>query len=223
MMQPTESAIAADSSLHPNPAARPVFSWCGTMQARSQSGPPGDLAIWVFILAELFAFGVFFIVYAFARAKNVAMFNEMQLTLDRDAGALNTVFLLTSSWCVARAVAAIKLPPGKACRAASADFLAGGILCGFGFLVVKIIEYKAKFALGINLTTNTFYMFYLSLTFFHFMHVILGLVILIAVWHKTRRGGYSVADHHGMETGASYWHMVDLVWIILFPLVYVMR
>ncbi len=181
--------------------------------------PPGDLAIWVFILAELLAFGVFFVVYAVARAKNVDLFNAMQDTLDRDAGALNTVLLITGSWCVARAVAAIKADR----RVASADFLGWGMVCGVGFLVVKMFEYEAKFALGVNLTTNTFYMFYLSLTFFHFMHVILGLIILAAVWLKTRRGGYSATDHRGMETGASYWHMVDLVWIILFPLVYVMR
>lgn len=185
--------------------------------------PPGDLAIWVFILAELLAFGVFFVVYAMARAKDVDLFNAMQDTLDRDAGALNTVLLITGSWCVARAVAAIKQDRREGRRNASADFLAWGMVCGVGFLVVKVFEYEAKFALGINLTTNTFYMFYLSLTFFHFMHVILGLIILAAVWLKTRRGGYSATDHRGMETGASYWHMVDLVWIILFPLVYVMR
>ena len=188
--------------------------------------PPGDLAIWVFILAELLVFGVFFAAYAFTRAKHIELFNAMQTTLDRDAGALNTVLLLAASWCVARAVAAIKQVEFAGDRQAargSANFLMGGMLCGVGFLVVKLYEYQAKFALGINLTTNDFYMFYLSLTFFHFMHVILGLVILAAVWHKTRAGGYSAADHHGMETGASYWHMVDLVWVILFPLVYVVR
>jgi nitric oxide reductase NorE protein len=199
-----------------NPAARPGFV---SGRVERSDYPPGDLAIWVFILAELLVFGVFFIVYAVVRARNVELFNTMQATLDRNAGALNTVLLITSSWLVARAVAAIK----QNRRAASADFLAWAMLFGFGFLVVKWFEYQAKFALGINLTTNTFYMFYLSLTFFHFMHVILGLVILAAVWLKTRRGGYSDLDHHGMETGASYWHMVDLVWIILFPLIYVMR
>jgi nitric oxide reductase NorE protein len=66
-------------------------------------------------------------------------------------------------------------------------------------------------------------MFYLSLTFFHFMHVILGMVILAVVMVKAHQGGYSRDDHTGVETGASYWHMVDLVWIILFPLVYVIR
>jgi nitric oxide reductase NorE protein len=185
----------------------------------ARPGPPGDLAIWVFILAELLAFGVFFAVYAFTRARHVDLFNEMQQTLDRDAGAINTVLLLAGSWCVARAVAAIKA--GR--RPASVNFLLAALVCGAGFLAVKLFEYQAKFALGIDMTTNTFYMFYLSLTFFHFMHVILGMTILAAVWNKTRQGGYSAADHHGMETGASYWHMVDLVWLILFPLVYVVR
>ncbi|UCV16879.1 cytochrome c oxidase subunit 3 family protein [Quatrionicoccus australiensis] len=181
--------------------------------------PPGDLAIWIFILAELLAFAVLFVLYGVARARHVELFNEMQLTLDRNAGALNTILLITGSWCVARAVVAIK---GDA-RVASARWLAAGILAGLGFLVVKLFEYDAKFAAGINLDTNLFYMFYLSLTFFHFMHVILGLLILVFVWHKTRQGGYSAADCHGMESGASYWHMVDLVWIVLFPLVYVLR
>ncbi len=181
--------------------------------------PPGDLAIWVFILAELLAFGVFFATYAITRMHNVALFDAMQLTLDRRAGAINTCLLITASWCVARAVAAIK----RDRAVASGRWLLWGMLAGAGFVVVKLFEYHDKLSAGVDLATNTFYMFYLSLTFFHFMHVLLGLAILGAVWLKTRRGGYSAADHHGMETGASYWHMVDLVWIVLFPLVYVMR
>lgn len=181
--------------------------------------PPGDLAIWVFILAELLAFGVLFAAYAITRLKNLELFNEMQLTLDRDAGAFNTLLLITGSWCVARAVAAIKADR----RSASANWLLWGILSGFGFLVVKYFEYSAKFAAGIGLDSNTFYMFYISLTMFHALHVVLGMVILGFVWNKARQGGYTAHDHHGIETGASYWHMVDLVWIILFPLVYVMR
>lgn len=181
--------------------------------------PPGDLAIWVFILAELLAFAVFFAVYAVQRMHQVALFDAMQPNLDRTAGAINTVLLLTASWCVARAVAAIEHNR----QIASGRWLLAGIACGAGFLVVKLFEYGAKFSAGIDLSTNDFYMFYLSLTFFHFMHVILGLAILLVVWRKTVAGAYSAADHHGMETGASYWHMVDLVWIVLFPMVYVMH
>lgn len=185
----------------------------------TQPHPPGDLAIWVFILAELAAFGLLFVLYGVTRARHRELFDSMQLTVDRNAGALNTILLVTGSWCVARAVAAIK----QGASATSARWLALAIATGLGFLVVKGFEYHAKFAAGISLDTNLFYMFYLALTAFHAMHVVMGLGILLFVWRKTQRGGYSAADHHGMETGASYWHMVDLVWIVLFPLVYVMR
>ena len=181
--------------------------------------PPGDLAIWVFILAELFAFFVLFTAYAFTRLKHLALFNEMQRTLNSDAGMLNTLLLITGSWCVARAVAAIKANHAVA----SARWLLAAIGTGCGFLVVKYFEYGAKFSLGINLDTNLFYTFYIALTMFHAMHVVLGMTILGFVWKKAAQGGYTAHDHRGMETGASYWHMVNLVWIILFPLVYLMR
>lgn len=181
--------------------------------------PPGDLAIWFFIFAELLAFGVFFGSYAFARAHNVELFNHSQLLLNRESGAINALVLITSSFFVVRAVAAIKQGFSRQC----ANWLGGAIALGAVFVVVKLFEFHAKFSAGISLSTNTFYMFYLSLTIFHFMHVILGMVILAAVMLKARRGGYSVEHHTGVETGASYWHMVDLVWVILFPLVYVIR
>ncbi len=181
--------------------------------------PPGDLAIWIFILAELLVFAVFFLAYAWTRHANVELFNEYQLTLDRRAGFINTIALLTSSYCVVRAVAAVRLDRVRAC----AQWLIAALALGGLFIVVKLVEYQHHFAQGIDLSTNTFYMFYLSLTFFHFMHVVMGMVILAAVAGKAWRGGYSAAEHTGVETGASYWHMVDLVWLILFPLVYVMH
>jgi nitric oxide reductase NorE protein len=179
----------------------------------------GDLAVWVFILAELLAFGVFFLAYAFMRAANVELFNEMQATLDRDLGAINTLLLVSSSALVARAVAAVRAGQTKR----GAHLIAAAMGCGGGFLVVKGFEFSAKFAAGIDLSTNTFYMFYLSLTGFHFMHVVLGMVILGVLWKQTRAGVYGASNSHGLESGAAYWHMVDLVWLILFPLVYVMR
>ncbi len=181
--------------------------------------PPGDLVIWIFILAELLVFGVFFAAYAFTRTNHVELFNTYQLTLDRNAALVNTVALITSSYFVVRAVAAIRADDSRGCY----RWLLAALAMGLLFLLVKGAEYHHHFSLGINLNTNTFYMFYLSLTFFHFLHVILGMIILAAVALKARRGGYSAAEHTGVETGASYWHMVDLVWMILFPLVYVMR
>ncbi len=180
---------------------------------------PGDLAIWFFILAEMLAFAVFFSAYAFARARHVEEFNLYQQTLDRNLGALNTVLLITGSWFVVLAVQAAHRDDAKAIP----RNILLGFLCGAGFLVVKVFEYAAKFGAGISMSTNTFYMFYISLTFFHFMHVILGMVILAILWAQARKGVYGSHDAHGLESGAAYWHMVDLLWIVLFPLVYVMR
>ncbi len=181
--------------------------------------PPGDLAIWIFILAELGAFAAFFGAYAITRMNHVALFNEYQQTLNSTAALFNTFALLTSSYFVVRAVAAIREDDGLSCK----RWIWAAIAMGGVFLLIKGFEYAHHIEAGVRLSSNTFYMFYLSLTFFHFMHVIMGMVILAAVAFKAGRGGYSAAEHTGVETGASYWHMVDLVWLILFPLVYVMR
>jgi len=180
---------------------------------------PGDLAIWFFIFAELLVFGVYFLIYAVMRIQNLQMFNQYQLTLNRELGAANTILLITASYFVVRAVQAIKKNNISACI----HWLYAALGGGAGFLILKSIEYYDKFSHGIRLSTNTFYMFYLSLTMFHFLHVILGMIILFAVAIKARNGAYSAQNYMGVETGASYWHMVDLVWIILFPLVYIIR
>ncbi len=204
-METTSTSLPVAPASTPTPASGPRLA--------------GDLAIWFFILAELLAFGVFFAAYAFTRANNIELFNAEQAALDRNAGALNTILLLTASYFVVRAVQAAEL---RASRAA-ANWLLGAILAGLGFIVVKLGEYAAAFAHDISLSSSPFHMFYLSLTFFHFMHVILGLVILVAMWNGARQGRYGPGNMNGLETGAAYWHMVDLVWLILFPLVYVIH
>lgn len=180
---------------------------------------PGDLAIWFFIFMELLVFGVFFVVYAVMRLENIELFNQYQLTLNSELGAANTLLLITSSYFVVRALEAIRQNNISRCIKWLYLALAGGA----GFLVLKSVEYIAIFSEGISLTTNIFYMFYLSLTMFHYLHVILGLIILFAIIVKAKRDAYSADNHVGIESGASYWHMVDLVWIVLFPLVYIIR
>ncbi|TSA56591.1 MAG: cytochrome c oxidase subunit 3 family protein [Methylophilaceae bacterium] len=180
---------------------------------------PGDFALWIFIFAEMLVFGVLFIAYAFSRAQNVALFNDSQLTLNRGFGAINTVILITSSYFVVRGVAAIKKDLTHQC----AYWLSGALVLGSVFVGIKMVEFYEKFNAGISMSTNNFYMFYLSLTFFHLMHVLMGMVILATIIARTRRGAYSAKQHTGVETGASFWHMVDFLWIILFPLVYVIR
>jgi len=210
-----------ENSSNENPnSANLNLSELPTAQAMSgQQDLPGDFALWIFIFAEMLVFGVLFVAYAFTRAHNVALFNASQLTLSLTSGALNTLVLITSSYLVVRGVAAIKQDLSKQC----AYWLTGALLLGGVFICIKVVEFYAKFAADITMSTNAFYMFYLSLTFFHFMHVLMGMVILACIIIKAWRGGYSAQSHTGVETGASFWHMVDFLWIILFPLVYVIR
>lgn len=179
----------------------------------------GDLAVWLIILAELLAFGILFLSYAFARTFDVALFNASQDTLDLNFGAVNTALLISGSWCVVRAVEAVKHDASSA----GARWLLAALVCGTGFVVIKLMEFSAKAQAGIDLSTNTFYMFYILLTGFHFFHVLAAMVFLTILLVKTGAGRYGKHNHHALETGAAFWHMVDLLWIVLFPLIYVMR
>ena len=179
----------------------------------------GDLAVWLIILAEMLAFCILFLSYAFARAQDVALFNASQSTLDLHSGAVNTVLLITGSWCVVHAVQAVRADATPL----GARWLVAALVCGAGFVTLKVSEFSAKADAGIDLSTNTFYMFYLLLTGFHFLHVVVAMLFLAILLVKTLQGAYGARDHHALESGAAFWHMVDLLWIVLFPLVYVMR
>ena len=125
----------------------------------------GDLAIWIFILAELLVFGVFFAAYAFTRLQHLELFRTMQATLDVNAGMVNTLLLVTGSACVAMAVNAVRqIPPlplssessspetplieWHPLHAVASRWLLAGIACGLGFLLVKGGEYAAKLGQG---------------------------------------------------------------------------
>lgn len=179
----------------------------------------GDLGVWLVILMEMLTFAILFVSFAFARTGEVALFNASQATLNLNTGALNTAFLITGSWCVASAVRAVQ----RNASALGARWLLGGLACGAGFVAVKLTEFADKLVAGVDLSTNTFYMFYFFLTGFHFLHVVVGMLALAYLWVKTQRGDYGSQNLHALETGAAFWHMVDLLWIVLFPLVYVMR
>jgi len=188
--------------------------------------PPGDFAVWIIIYVELLTFGLFFIGYAFSRRANLEMFNTSQLMLNQTSGFINTLILVTSSYFVAKGVQymrnmtqdTIKISNKKASL-----WLAFAMICGVAFLFVKGSEFAYIFGQGVTLSTNKFFMFYLLLTMFHFMHVVLGTIILFNVRQRTKVSGYTPDDTRGFESGASYWHMVDLLWIVLFPLIYIIR
>ena len=194
-------------------------------QVSREPYPPGDFAIWIVIYIELITFGLLFVGYAFSRRADVLTFNNSQLILNKTSGFIDTLILITSSYFIVKAVQAIKssnLSLQEANHIAS-KWLLTAVAFGVMFLVNKLLEFSDIFGQGITLSTNKFFMFYLLLTMFHFMHVTLGTVILFNIFKKTKKDGYSKEDHRGLETGAVYWHLVDLLWIVLFPLVYIIR
>jgi len=185
--------------------------------------PPGDFGIWLIVYMELITFGLLFIGYVFSRRAEVELFNSSQLLLDQKLGFINTLLLLTSSYFIVKALKAIELiDREKAIRLASRS-IEIAMMLGSLFILIKIVEFSDKYAQGISLSTNTFFMFYLLLTAFHFLHVLLGLVILFNIRKNIKASKYTKENHQGMLSGGVYWHLVDLLWIVLFPLIYIMR
>jgi len=178
---------------------------------------PGDLAMWFFILAELTVFAIFFIGFAISEQLNPAMFSQGKDHLHPIAGLINTIALITSSFFVAFALRAMHKEQVK--KSVLRLFFAK--VFGTIYLAVKIWEYLSLFEQGISIETNTFFTLYFLITAFHLMHVLLGMVILVFIAHSIGQKKYTKNHNSGFEAGASYWHMVDLLWIILFPLIYV--
>ena len=187
------------------------------------NSPPGDFGIWLVVYIELITFGLLFVGYAFARAGEIEIFNQSQLLLDQKLGFINTLILLTSSYFVVKALEAVKNFDLEVASEKASQWLMYAMSLGGLFLLIKTLEISDKYSQGINLSTNTFFMFYIILIVFHFLHVVLGMVILFNVRENVKAKMYSKDNYRGIETGAVYWHLVDLLWIVLFPLVYIMR
>lgn len=172
---------------------------------------PGDFMMWVLIISELLVFGAALLTFLAVRAMSPAVFLEGQEHLNATAGALNTAVLVTSGMLAARALALRREEQRKAARL---SLLGAGVL-GTVFLAVKWAEYSAEFAKGIGIETSPFFTFYFLITGFHALHVVAGIVILAlaARWDSVRN----------LETGVAFWHMVDLVWVLLFPIIYLLQ
>lgn len=191
-----------------------------TADANQQKKPlPGDLAMWMFIAAELSVFALLFLLFTVLRVSNTDLFTAGQQTLHPAAGLINTLALLTASWMVVQAV--IHNRQGKSKTAALWIFAA--VLAASVYVGVKCWEYWQLGSAGYDLDSNAFYTGYFLITGFHLLHVLLGMVILMFLALKLLRGGYPAGQRSGLESAACYWHMVDLVWILLFPLIYVIR
>lgn len=180
---------------------------------------PGDLAMWFFILAELTVFALLIIAFAVTQQLDPQLFADSRAALDSSIGLALTLSLLTSGLLAALAVEQVRHDrQGRA-----ALLLLAALLSSCIYVTLKLNEYGHLSALGLGLEHNRFFTLYWILTGFHFLHVLLGMAILGWMAERCRRRAYSPEHHGGLESGVLYWHMVDLVWVVLFPLVYVLN
>ncbi len=177
--------------------------------------PPGGILIWIIIFLELITFGIAMIAMAYYGRQEAAIFHESRLQLSATYGLVNTIFLLTSGLFMAAAVNEFKTDQFAKARRYTGLAMVLGIL----FLILKSIEYSAKIDAGLTLDYNTFFTFYWLLTLFHVIHVIVGLVILSFFFIGIKNRSTALED---LEAGAAFWHMCDLIWILLFPLIYLL-
>ncbi|MBB4369231.1 nitric oxide reductase NorE protein [Bradyrhizobium sp. cir1] len=172
---------------------------------------PGDPMIWVLIFSELVAFGLFLGAFSVARAIHPAVFAAGQAALDSNLAGLNTVVLVTSGWAAARATKAARAGERQVAR----YWILGAMALGGLFIAIKLAEYAEEIGRGVGLETSPFFTLYFLLTGFHLLHVGLGIVILAVVCRR--------AETSGVETATAFWHMVDLVWIVMFPILYLVK
>jgi len=171
---------------------------------------PGDLMMWVLIISELLVFGAGLAGFMAVRLTDPEGFAASQDYLYRTGAAINTIVLVTSG-CLA-ALALRWREAGQRLRARLALVVAAAL--GVVFLWIKGVEYADKAAQGISYETHPFFMFYYLLTGFHAAHVVAGVLLLLLIaWRDAPRN---------IEVGGAFWHMVDLVWVLLFPVVYLL-
>lgn len=187
------------------------------------------LGMWLFLFTELILFGGMFIAYAVYRSIHPETFKLAAEELDTFVGTVNTIILLTSSLTVAMSITAT----AKGQRKLAIGLVAVTILLAFGFLVNKYFEWGHKFDVGIYPGSPVllgksqgeilYFGLYYVMTGLHALHVIIGMTILAFVMVFMTRGSVNASNYVKLEAGALYWHLVDVIWIFLFPLFYLLH
>ena len=191
-----------------------------TVEVRPDTGlSNGKLGIWLFLASEVMLFGALFASYVMLRVGS-QNWPPGSTYLNIPLATLNTVILISSSVTMVLAWASIAKHDFKRFRL----FMGITILCGFGFLTVKYFEYSAKFHHELYPSTNTFLAIYFTLTGLHGLHVIGGMAVNSYLWGPGS-ALYKTDPVHFMnrvENSGLFWHLVDLVWIFLFPILYLL-
>ncbi len=190
-----------------------------TIQTETGTGiPNGKLGMWVFLASEVMLFGGFISSYVILRTGSNFFPIPARELLGVPLATLNTFILISSSVTMVLALDAIQ----SGNRKGLINYLKWTILLGFCFLAIKSYEYPHKWHEGITISSNLFGSFYFTLTGLHCLHVIGGLAFNFYILLQAKKGTYSPEHCERVEYAGLYWHFVDLVWVILFPIFYLL-
>ncbi|GAA0628784.1 cytochrome c oxidase subunit 3 family protein [Sporichthya brevicatena] len=179
---------------------------------------PGEVGIWVLILGDLVVFTYIFAVFLAERSNEPVVFAAGSEHLNQNYGIIYTLILLLSSLYVVRALHRLRSADG---HAAARNFL-GAFACGLAFLALKVTEWMHEADAGHTLTSDHFFTFYFLMTGLHALHLVIGLFLLIYLAVLARRPAPGRSQWILFEGGACFWHMVDFLWMVIFPLLYLM-
>lgn len=184
------------------------------------------IGMWLFLYTEIILFGGLFVLYAVYFYDYSSDFAQGGKELNRVIGTFNTILLLVSSFTVAASITAIRQQAQKLCL----RLLAASLLCGLIFLINKYFEWGHKIALGIYPNSpdlsggphgrNIFFGLYYVITGLHGLHVIIGMTLLALSYWFVYKGNITAQRFALLENSGLYWHLVDLIWIFVFPLFY---
>ncbi len=180
--------------------------------------PPGGLMIWIFTMSEIFVFICAIATFLYQRGLEPELFLKSRLELNQVFATVNTLILITSSFFVVRAVDAYDSKNKKK----TLTNLVISLVLGLSFIIIKFVEYNEKASANFTLGSNSFFDYYWVLTMFHAIHVIIGLGVLASLAFYTYKDIEFKEEDLNFHTGANYWHLCDLIWMIIFPVIYLL-
>ena len=183
-----------------------------------ESAPPGSPGIWIFLFVDMVVFGLLFMTFLGERHRLPEIFVQSRHHLNAVVGLANTLILLTSSWSMVEAVHAARTSDASRCQIS----LCRSLLLGVAFAVNKFVEYHAKFAMGLVPATNSFFTFYYTITGLHFLHVLGGMIFMLHCLARAGAENGTASFIRKTENVGLYWHFVDVLWLFIFPMLYLM-
>jgi len=178
-----------------------------------------DAGFWTFIAADASLFALLFFQFSLDRSSQPVVFDEGQRGLVVLLGTVNTLVLISSSWLMASAVRNMRRDSVRT----GLRLIAGTAALGVVFAAVKISEYVLALGSGHTVSNSPFFMYYFVITGIHLGHLMIGVVVVVVVGWRLRVGIRRPLDRTVLECGAVYWHLVDLLWMFIFPMLYLAR